>query len=108
MLALLLVPTLSTQPRVVQYFAQWSVYGRGYSPADMHLDAITHIHYAFFDVNPKCEVVSLDEYADFDKVYAELGQIWSDDGTNGNIGAFRILRTCCLAAVSPAFPNAVA
>ena len=51
--------------KVVQYFAQWSIYGRKYRPWHMKLDSITHVQYAFFDVTSDCVCASLDPYADY-------------------------------------------
>ena len=79
-------------PRVVQYFAQWAIYGRDFKPWEMELDQITHVNYAFFDVTQACAVASLDEYADFDVVFSELGMAWGDGKEHGNIGAFQILK----------------
>ena len=42
--------------RVVAYYAQWAIYGRNFFPWEMQLDAITHVHYAFFDVDSNCAV----------------------------------------------------
>merc|ERR1719461_1552517 len=59
----------------------------------MDFDSITHVHYGFFDVNAACKVVSLDNYADYEKVYPELGMDWSATSEpHGTISAFNILR----------------
>jgi GH18 family chitinase len=76
--------------RVVQYFAQWAIYGRKFFPWEMHLENITHIHYAFFDVSSTCEVTSLDQWADFDILHRGVGD--SHSTANGNVGAFQLLK----------------
>jgi len=82
-----------TKPRVVQYFAQWAIYGREYYPADMNWAEITHVHYAFFDVKADCAVHSLDDYADYQRLYPELGITWeSPANKRGSLEAFRVLR----------------
>jgi len=58
----------------------------------MKLDEITHVNYAFFDVTQGCAVASLDEYADFEILFPELGMAWGDNKEHGNIGAFQILK----------------
>jgi GH18 family chitinase len=78
---------------VVQYFANWAIYGRAFYPHDMKLDDITHVHYAFFDIKSDCKVHSLDAYSDYQRVYPELGMSWQTPADQlGSIGAFRILR----------------
>jgi len=79
----------------VAYFAEWAIYGREFQPWDMDLSRISHVNYAFFDINPSCKVVSGDSYATTEKKNAEVGQGWSGDGLNvpgGTMGAFRIMR----------------
>lgn len=72
---------------MVQYYAQWAVYGRNFFPRDMRLDELTHVHYAFYEINSACEVASIDEYADYQLVQQAAGQ-----SVQGNLAAFRALR----------------
>ena len=70
----------------------------------MHLASITHINYAFLDVDSSCSVVTLDRWADFDISFASLPvcsgavtaacvpQSVKDCAYGGNIGALRCLR----------------
>jgi chitinase len=61
----------------------------------MDLGRLTHVNYAFLDLNEQCEIVSGDTYGDFEKKNPEVGQSWSGEGANlpgGSIGAFRIMR----------------
>jgi len=61
----------------------------------MDLSRLTHINYAFMDLDANCDVVSGDTYADFEKKSAEVGQSWGDSEESvpgGSIGAFRIMR----------------
>jgi GH18 family chitinase len=79
----------------VVYFAKWAIYGRAFSPWDMDLSRISRVkNYAFLDISPQCQVVSGDPCATTDKVNTEVGQSWSGDIPNGNMGAFRIMRVC--------------
>ena len=83
----------SKPPRVVQYYAQWATYGRNFQPMDMDLSSITHLHYGFFDVTADCKVATLDNYADYEKVFPELGMNWSPHSEkHGLISAFNILK----------------
>ena len=59
----------------------------------MDFDSITHVHYAFFDVTSSCIVKSLDAYADYERMYPDLGMSWNDASIpRGNVGAFKILK----------------
>jgi len=55
----------------------------------MDLDSITHVFYAFHNVDSYCDVVSYDPYADFDVVQPEK---INGKTVYGNIAAFRELR----------------
>ena len=57
-------PERSTDDRVVAYYTSWSRYNREYYPADVPLDKLTHLTYAFLDVESNGEVVYGDEHAD--------------------------------------------
>ncbi|CAE7212314.1 unnamed protein product [Rhizoctonia solani] len=36
----------------IGYFPNWGIYGRGYAPANINTDSLTHIYYAFADTDP--------------------------------------------------------
>ena len=41
--------------RVVAYFPSWGIYSRNYQPADIPVDKITHLNYAFANIaDGKC------------------------------------------------------
>lgn len=50
--------------RVVGYYTSWSIYDRDYQPSDVPLDKVTHLNYAFMDVQPNGTVTYGDENAD--------------------------------------------
>lgn len=77
---------------MVQYFTNWGIYGRNFKPMDLDFESITHVHYAFFDVNSSCVLHSIDPWSDYQIVYPELGMSWSNDESKGNVGAFKILK----------------
>ena len=101
-------------PRVTQYFAGWGIYSypnpsrtssrQAFYPWQMHLASITHINYAFLDVDWSCSVKSMDPWADFDKSFAGLPlcsgavtaacvpQSVKSCAYGGNVGALRCLR----------------
>ncbi|KAI5813817.1 chitinase [Pyronema omphalodes] len=67
--------------KTVAYFTNWGIYGRNYKPANIPADHLTHILYAFANVNADSgEVVLSDTWADTDQHYAN--DSWNDVGTN--------------------------
>jgi chitinase len=92
----LIVPTPVTfaQPadhNVVGYFTAWSVYGRDYHVTDIPADLITHINYAFANIDPGTGTIMLgDAYADIDKFYP--GDSWEPGSLRGSFHQLQILK----------------
>jgi len=84
----------STSPRV-QYYSGWSIYTRNYFPWQMDLSKLSHVNYAFFNVDPSCNVVSGDPWADFQIAHPDIcgsSGCHAGDPALGNVGAFRAMR----------------
>ena len=60
--------------RIVAYYIEWGIYGRDYHPADMPLDKITHVNYAFANIGDDGRIAIGDPYAAIDRAYP--GDTW--------------------------------
>ncbi|TFK75441.1 glycoside hydrolase [Pluteus cervinus] len=77
----------------VGYFVNWGIYGRKYPPSLIPTQDLTHILYAFADIDQSSGEVKLsDAWADQDIHYP--GDSWNDVGTNlyGNFKAIYNLK----------------
>ncbi|MDP6890198.1 MAG: glycosyl hydrolase family 18 protein [Phycisphaerales bacterium] len=60
--------------RIVAYYIEWGVYGRDYQPSDIPVDKITHLNYAFANIDDDGRIAIGDPYAAIDKSYP--GDTW--------------------------------
>lgn len=60
----MVIPTV-----ILAYFTAWSIYGRNYFVADILADRITHINYAFANINASGQITLGDSYADVDRFF---------------------------------------
>ncbi|EYF06162.1 glycosyl hydrolase family 18 protein [Chondromyces apiculatus] len=87
-----------TDGRIIGYFAEWGVYGRGYHVKNIDTSGsaakMTHINYAFGNVvNSRCQLG--DTYADYDRAYSAAESVdgVADTWDNGVLrGSFNQLR----------------
>ena len=78
--------------RNVIYYGDWSVYSKFY-PSSMDPKSITHINFAFLDMDKNGDLSISDEYADFQiATLPELSGLSYGDPYAGVIGAFAILK----------------
>ena len=80
---------------VVGYFAQWSIYSRGYNVLDIEGDKLTHIMYAFYNATydsstDVAQIETLDVYADFQRSQGLVDS--NGNEVKGNIGELKILK----------------
>lgn len=52
-------PTASPRPRVVAYFASWGVYARDFQVADIDASKLTHVQYAFANIDEYYQVLGV-------------------------------------------------
>lgn len=60
----------ASDERVTAYYTSWARYDRDYQPADVPLDQITHLNYAFLDVKRNGTVVLGDSWGDTQNLQA--------------------------------------
>ncbi|GJF14797.1 chitinase [Mycolicibacterium cyprinidarum] len=81
--------TADPEYRVVGYFTEWGIYQRGFDVADIPVDLLTDINYAFADINANGEVVLFDRFAAVEKSYP--GDTW-DQPVRGNFNQLAKLK----------------
>jgi chitinase len=63
-----------TDKKIVAYYIEWGIYGRDYQPADMPLEKVTHVNYAFANISADGRIAIGDPYAATEKLYP--GDSW--------------------------------
>ncbi|OIW35291.1 ThEn42 [Coniochaeta ligniaria NRRL 30616] len=66
--------------RNILYFTNWGIYGANYQPQQLPASQVSHILYAFADIQSDGTVVSSDSYADLQKHWST--DSWNDVGNN--------------------------
>jgi chitinase len=74
---------------VVGYFAEWDVYERNYHASDIPAEKLTHINYAFAQIDHHGEVKEFDSYAALEKNYP--GDTW-EETLRGNFKQLQLLK----------------
>eukprot|EP00916_Digyalum_oweni_P014587 GHVL01023934.1.p1 GENE.GHVL01023934.1~~GHVL01023934.1.p1 ORF type:complete len:695 (-),score=66.89 GHVL01023934.1:492-2576(-) len=71
---------------VMDYYFNIATYLRDFQVYDIEFKRLTHLVYSFFVVDKMCRIVSSDEYADFEKIFPEVGV------STGNFGLLKIMK----------------
>lgn len=91
LLIVFLVSFVFLQATIVGYFISWGVYGRDYHVMDIPAEQITHINYAFANIDgSSLEIVLGDPYADIDKFYP--GDSWEPGSLRGSFHQLQLLK----------------
>ncbi|RMH72312.1 MAG: T9SS C-terminal target domain-containing protein [Gemmatimonadetes bacterium] len=76
---------------IVGYYTSWSVYARNYHVPDIPADQVTHINYAFANIDPTTGTIQLgDPYADIDRYYE--GDCWDEGCLRGSFHQLQLLK----------------
>ena len=79
--------------RNVMYYADWSIYGDNFYPSSMNPKLISHLNFAFMDLDSNGDLVLIDEYADFQvTTLPELDGLSYGAPYAGVVGALAILK----------------
>ncbi|RHZ89445.1 hypothetical protein Glove_14g58 [Diversispora epigaea] len=80
------------KPKIVGYFTAWSIYARSFNVSDIDATKLTHINYAFYNLDTNGKVFSGDSWADTDKHFE--GDSWNEEGNNlyGNLKQLALLK----------------
>lgn len=83
------IPTANAAgKRCVAYFTSWSAYARNITVGDMDPTLLTHINFAFANLNPDGEIVVGDSWVDLEKPFGN--ESW--DSPSDSRGHFNALR----------------
>lgn len=88
--------TTQTLPyRNVVYYGDWSIYGgqKNFNPGQIDGSLITHLNFAFLDMDANGDLVLCDEHADFQTILPEQEGITYGEPYAGVLGAMSILRS---------------
>lgn len=77
--------------RNVAYYTSWSAYARGVFLTDMDASLLTHINFAFANLNAKGEIVIGDSWVDTDKPMGN--DSWDTTGVKGHFGQLKKLKS---------------
>jgi chitinase len=76
--------------RAIGYYPAWAVYARDYHVPEIPAHLLTHLNYAFVNINEQGECVLGDSYADIDKFYE--GDSWDQGALRGNFHQLQLLK----------------
>ncbi|PTD02547.1 Endochitinase 42 [Fusarium culmorum] len=71
------------------YFVNWGIYERNFQPQDLVTSGITHILYAFLNVQHDGTVITGDRYADLEKRF--VGDSWLESDSENAFGCVKQL-----------------
>jgi chitinase len=81
----------SSAKKVVAYFVEWGVYGRGYEVTDIPVDQVTHINYAFANIQ-NGKILIGDSYAALDRHLPTDSWAEPQETYYGNFRQLRLLK----------------
>ena len=95
--SVLRVEAAETTPeyRNVMYYGEWSIYSgqKYFYPSKIDGSQITHLNFAFLDMDANGDLVLCDEHADFQTILPEQNGLTYGEPYAGVLGAMNILRS---------------
>ncbi|KFA71325.1 hypothetical protein S40288_09409 [Stachybotrys chartarum IBT 40288] len=81
------LPTPTAEARIILhrnviYFTNWGVYRSHYTAPDVPVDKVTHLVYAFADLDVDGQIKSSDEYSDLQMLYTDASNPHGTSGGN--------------------------
>jgi len=80
----------TSEGRIIGYYPAWAVYARDYHVPEIPADLLTHINYAFLNIDSEGNCILGDSYAEIDKFYP--GDTWDAGALRGSFHRLQLLK----------------
>ena len=85
-------PVSSGSKRIVAYYTAWSTYDRNFQVADIQAEQLTHINYAFANIDASGKITLGDPFADTEKAFPGDSQDAATQPFRGNLWQLTLLK----------------
>ena len=80
----------ASEKKIIVYFAEWAIYARNHQVSDLPASQITHINYAFAQLNHEGDVSIYDSWAAIEKPFGK--DTW-ESPLKGTYHALQVLKS---------------